>query len=183
MPSPARETRPAPPASAVPPANAISAGSASADYGEALADACDGPLADPRDPWVDESRIVALARDGVTGGQIRAQARQAARRVSPSAAVLDSDPAASPVVVVRTAPQASAEVIDAMVESGLYQAVDYDMIRHSHATRTPNDPLYSSDPQYLYGLRSAPEGSHFDEAWAAATNLDGTVAGAPMGWI
>ncbi|MDR1152116.1 MAG: S8 family serine peptidase [Bifidobacteriaceae bacterium] len=147
------------------------------------ADACDGPLADPSDPWVDPSRVVALAKDGVTPGQIRAQARSTARRVAPSAAVLEGDPAASRVVVVHTAPGASAEVIETMVESGLYQAVDYDLIRYSYATRTPNDPLYASDPQYLYGLRSGPEGSHFDEAWAAATNLDGTAANALMGWI
>jgi hypothetical protein len=142
-----------------------------------------GPLLDPSASDVIADRIVAMTWPGVTPRAVRTQARSAAKAGAPSATRLIGDPADSPVVTLATTAEAAPDVIAAMVDSGLYQAVDYDKQRYTMDTVTPNDPYFSSDPEVFYGLTSGAGGSHFDEAWAAATDLEGTTDSVTMGWL
>ncbi|MDR1426927.1 MAG: S8 family serine peptidase, partial [Bifidobacteriaceae bacterium] len=143
-----------------------------------------GPLLEPGDSGVDAGRVIALARPGAQLADVREEAQRAVKAAAPGGATVSVDRNTSRLVAIETSPSDAPAVIEELVASGAYEAVDYDVLRFSHAaTLTPNDPLYTSQSYYLYGLSSGPGGSHFDEAWAAATNLNGSTDLAPVGVV
>jgi subtilisin family serine protease len=145
-----------------------------------------GPLLDPDDPGVDATRLVAVPKTGVTTNQVLEQVKGKAQLLPSPSGVIEPADSASSVVVVATNEADSAKVANQMVRSGLYEAVDYEVMRYTHANRLPNDPFFAAGaPQapFLYGLTSGPGGSHFDEAWLEGVDLDSSSNLVPMAWI
>jgi len=144
-----------------------------------------GPLADPTDPSVDASVIVAVPKTGVAPRAIAAEVEVASEQADAEEVteLVANPPAAAPevAVVVHTDPAASDEVIAEMVDSGLYQSVDYEVYYTvSDYTSTPNDTYLSDAGQW--GVRAYP-GARFDEAWPLLNSVSGAWNTAPVAVI
>jgi hypothetical protein len=140
-----------------------------------------GPLLDPRAADVDATHVVAVAKPGVKTTQARRQATAALKGRTPGSIQVAGSAGNAQMVVVAAPAGESDKVAEDLVASGLYEAVDYDVVRRTHAgTVTPNDPLFTSASAHTYGLKSGLGGSNFDEAWASATGRNGTWDAAPV---
>jgi hypothetical protein len=144
-----------------------------------------GPVLDPTDPNVDPSKVFAVRKDTTTPAEATEQVEDAADALNVESETevtqnLGPDGEGT-VVVVDTDPSETADMIDAMVNSGLYSAVDYEWYAEPTAfTNTPNDPGFTDAGSW--GLKAAP-GSRFNEVWAGLAQAPGDADSAPVAVI
>jgi hypothetical protein len=138
---------------------------------EAQADDASGTLEPERSPGqagVDGSVLVGVPRGGTAPEQVAALMDGQAELLGAAVVLLDNPGPADRASLVRVrAPRAVAgQVAEAMVTSGLFDAVDYEAAATAAYSGTPNDTLYANPSlaAYFWGLRAAP-GARFDEVW------------------
>ncbi|MDR1151107.1 MAG: S8 family serine peptidase [Bifidobacteriaceae bacterium] len=145
-----------------------------------------GQVLDPSDPNVDPSRVFAVRKDTTTPAEATEQVEDAADVLNVESETevtqnLGPDGEGT-VIVVDTDPSEAADLIDAMVDSGLYTAVDYEGYAEPADvyTNTPNDPMFADAGSW--GLKAAP-GSRFNEVWAGLAQAPGAADSAPVAVI
>jgi hypothetical protein len=143
----------------------------------------------PTDPGVDATRIVALPKEETVPFEVAGQVIDAAAGLDalPQTALLanPTDSNRDSLVVVESDAENAAALLDEMVASGLYAAVDYDVRAYPVVTYTdaPDDPFYTSnEDDGTWGLRAYP-GSQFSSVWALLNNAPGNAQTAPIAVI
>ncbi|MDR1152586.1 MAG: S8 family serine peptidase, partial [Bifidobacteriaceae bacterium] len=110
-------------------------------------------LADPSDPAVDASSLVAIPAVGVHSATVAAFVHGLDPAADVSLPPDDGGP-----ILVRTTSTAAVRLAGEIAESELFDAVDYDIRRTASDagyTAAPDDPLFR-DPTYGWGLKPAP---------------------------
>jgi hypothetical protein len=143
--------------------------SASQDPAVAAEDETLAPVMDPAAADVDGTRLVAIAKPGVTQAEVDSQVAAvdaAATTEGEWLAVDPAQPASGLVEIEATSEQAAASLAQAMVDSGLYEAVEYvhQVVTMAYST-TPNDPALTSQ----WELKAYP-GIRANEVWPRLAN-------------
>jgi len=120
-----------------------------------LAQPTSGPLSDPDDPSVDTSTIIAITRDGAAVSMIREAVSEATPDDSYSTLSLKSAAGSKfQVASIRTEEEAGPDLAAELVDSGLFEAVDYDTKSYLHYGAYPNDVDFSDTINMPYPTQS-----------------------------
>jgi hypothetical protein len=135
------------------------------------------PRLDPTDENVEASALVALPNDGVTAAQVKAAVKAAGGDIE---IVRNPKPAdAQRTVLLQMDPAKSAAVAAKLVQSGLFQAVDYKAkVKVAAYTVDPDDPMFGTEQ---WNLKAYP-GANFQAAWGQLESAAGPEA-APIALI
>ena len=144
---------------------------------------------DPKDPHVDETRIVAVPKDDTTPVEVKTEVLQSAGELDalPQTTIVVNQPLSSErdrMVVVESDAEVAGDLMEMMRDSGLYETIDYDALVHPVLySSAPNDPLYRTNSDgSMWGLGAFP-GAQFTSAWALLDSARGSANTAPIAVI